>query len=149
MMGELAESKKLISRCLAIRETAYGPDHPLVAHTLHELAKLYLQSGQSEEAEELSNRAIEILGPDHPAAHLAELRRGERQQDLGRTFLGQIGEYRWTGSWVHEEVERTTLTLCGEATFNNGLWHPFLIKMVQEDGAWRMSAILPVPMYWR
>ena len=149
MKGELSDSKKLISRCLSLREATYGPRHPLVGHTLHELAKLYLEAGQNVEAEKLSSRAIEILGTDHPSAHLADLRRGERQQDRGRTFLGQISEYRWIGSWVRQEAERTILTICGEATFNNGLWNPFLIEMRQENGTWRMSSTLPLPMYWR
>jgi len=49
-----------------LRERAFGADHPSVGHTLHMLAKLYRQAGRREEADELANRAVEILGREHP-----------------------------------------------------------------------------------
>ncbi|MCH7921671.1 MAG: tetratricopeptide repeat protein [Nitrospinae bacterium] len=65
-----AKAESLYKRALAIREKALGPDHPLVAQSLNNLAALYLQKGKYTKAEPLFERALAIrekaLGPDHP-----------------------------------------------------------------------------------
>ena len=58
--GRYAEAEPLLQRALAIREKALGPDHPDVAEVLEHLAKLYDQTGRSEEAKKLSERARQI-----------------------------------------------------------------------------------------
>ena len=59
------------SRLLAIREKAFGPDHPAVASGLAGLAAVHVARGQYAQAEPLLKRALAIsektLGPDHPA----------------------------------------------------------------------------------
>jgi tetratricopeptide (TPR) repeat protein len=64
----LAES--LGKRAVAIRERAYGADHPDVAMSLNELAIVYYREGRYDEAELLQKRALAIrektLGADHP-----------------------------------------------------------------------------------
>ncbi len=59
-----------LMRALAIREKALGPDHPDTAQSLNNLAILYKNQGQYEQAEPLYQRALAIrektLGPDHP-----------------------------------------------------------------------------------
>lgn len=56
-------------RSLAIKEKAYGPDHPDVASRLYGLAKLYDAQGRYKEAEPLFLRSLAIYeqsyGPDH------------------------------------------------------------------------------------
>src|SRR5918911_1318810 len=68
--GRYAEAVPLIERSLAIRERAFGPDHPQVAASLNNLAELYLRVGDFVRAEPLYQRAlaiwVKVLGPDHP-----------------------------------------------------------------------------------
>ncbi len=55
---------------MAIREKAYGPDHPDVATSLNNLAGLYRTQARYAEAEPLYQRSLAIfekaLGPGHP-----------------------------------------------------------------------------------
>lgn len=147
LKGELAEAQRSLSRCLSLQDRAFGADHPSVGHTLHMLAKLYRQAGRQEEAKELSNRAMEILGPEHPAIVIAAYLSGNRERD--HTFFGQFSDYRWTGLRADLGAMPREMTLLGEATFNNGLWTPFEVRLVQDDGAWKVSGFLTRPMYWK
>ena len=56
-------------RSLAIQEKAVGPDHPDVARSLNNLARLYATQGRYADAEPLLKRSLAIqekaLGPDH------------------------------------------------------------------------------------
>ena len=55
---------------LAIRENALGPEHPLVAQSLNNLAGLYHDQAEYDDAEPLYKRALTIgkksLGSGHP-----------------------------------------------------------------------------------
>jgi tetratricopeptide (TPR) repeat protein len=58
-------------RCaVAISESSYGPDHPVVAILLNNLAGLLYATNRLSEAEPLCRRALAITessyGPDHP-----------------------------------------------------------------------------------
>jgi len=68
--GRYAEAEPLFKRALAIKEKAFGPDHPGVALGLSNLASLYNAQGRYGEAEPLHKRALAImekaLGPEHP-----------------------------------------------------------------------------------
>jgi eukaryotic-like serine/threonine-protein kinase len=86
-LGLLPESRALHAAALAEREKIYGPDHPLVAESLHNLASTLRLLDDTKAAEPLIQRAVTIqrrhLGPDHPETlkglnNLATLR-----QDLG------------------------------------------------------------------
>jgi hypothetical protein len=65
-------TEPLYMRSLAIRERSFGPDHPLVASSLNNLAHLYDDQGRYADAEPLYMRSLAIseksLGPDHPRA---------------------------------------------------------------------------------
>ena len=67
--GRYADAQALYERGLAIRERAFGPDHPLVATSLNGLASLYKEQGQDDKARPLYERALAIrehaLGPEH------------------------------------------------------------------------------------
>ncbi|MCL0084523.1 tetratricopeptide repeat protein, partial [Dehalococcoidia bacterium] len=69
-MGLYPSALPFCERALAIKERAFGPDHPEVATTLNNLAVLYQQQGKYDEALPLLQRALAIderaLGPDNP-----------------------------------------------------------------------------------
>jgi tetratricopeptide (TPR) repeat protein len=75
------EAEPILERALSIRERALGPEHPEVATSLNELARLYQNQGRYAEAESPLERALSIreraLGPEHPevATSLNELAR--------------------------------------------------------------------------
>jgi len=67
--GKYEEAEQLYKRCLEIRETKIGKNHPDVATSLNNLAELYRSQGKYEEAEPLYQRSLGIyekaLGKDH------------------------------------------------------------------------------------
>jgi len=72
-MGLYTQAEPLYARALAIWEQALGPEHPHVATSLNNLARLYDAQGAYAKAEPLYARALAIcekaLGPEHP--HMA------------------------------------------------------------------------------
>src|SRR5262245_112712 len=58
--GRYAEAEPRFQRALALREKALGPEHPLVATSLHNLAGLYRAQGRYAEAEPRFQRALII-----------------------------------------------------------------------------------------
>ena len=90
----------MIKRALAISEKALGPEHPVVAIRLNNLARLYEAQGRVSDAEPLYKRALtlreEALGLDHPdtkasRSNLQKLRQStDVPADVSRE--GQSGE---------------------------------------------------------
>jgi tetratricopeptide (TPR) repeat protein len=70
VQGRYAEAEALLKRALKIDEAKLGIDHPDVATSLSNLARLYAELGRYAEAEPLYQRSLKIretkLGPDHP-----------------------------------------------------------------------------------
>ncbi|MGS2641800.1 FxSxx-COOH system tetratricopeptide repeat protein [Streptosporangium sp. LJ11] len=70
VQGQHQRAHDLAQRALAIAEAAYGPDHPIVATLLGNLAVNFRALGQPGEAVLLEQRALAIAeaayGPDHP-----------------------------------------------------------------------------------
>jgi tetratricopeptide (TPR) repeat protein/transcriptional regulator with XRE-family HTH domain len=68
--AEYAQAEVLLRRGLAIRESLLGPDHPLTATSVANLARLTLDAGRYEEAVGLYRRALDVqeraLGRAHP-----------------------------------------------------------------------------------
>jgi tetratricopeptide (TPR) repeat protein len=58
--GKFSEAMPLAQRALAIWEKALGPDHPDVATSLNNLAKIYRRQGRYTDAEPLNRRALAI-----------------------------------------------------------------------------------------
>jgi hypothetical protein len=60
----------LFRRAIAIEEKSLGPDHPNVAMSLNNMARLLQATNRRAEAEPLMRRALAIgkksSGPDHP-----------------------------------------------------------------------------------
>ena len=68
--NRLTEAESLLRRALAIDEQSYGPDHPMVAIRLNNLAALLKATNRLTEAEPLYRLALAIdeqsYGPHHP-----------------------------------------------------------------------------------
>ena len=58
--GQYAEAEPLVRRALAIREKAFGLDHPEVATSLENLAALCRATNRGEEAETLVKQVARI-----------------------------------------------------------------------------------------
>jgi tetratricopeptide (TPR) repeat protein len=70
----LEEAEPLLMRALEIDESSNGPDHPIVAIELNNLALLHVETNRYSKAEPLYRRAIAIFeasyGLDHPSVAL-------------------------------------------------------------------------------
>ena len=68
--ARLAEAQPLAERALTIAQEAHGPDHPLVAARVGNLALILDHLGKPHQARPLAERALTIheaaCGPDHP-----------------------------------------------------------------------------------
>ena len=68
--GKFTAAESLYQRALKIHETSLGPEHPLTAGSLNNLALLYKAQGNYAAAEPLFQRAMVVLekalGPKHP-----------------------------------------------------------------------------------
>ena len=65
-----AQAMEVAQQALALAEQLYGPRHPAVAQSLHNIAGLHMNAGRYAEAEPLYRRSLAIreavLGPNHP-----------------------------------------------------------------------------------
>ena len=77
-----ADAEPFLKRALSTRESLFGPEHPDVANTLTQLARLYRSQGRYAQAERSCRRTLaireQVLGPEHPDTadtldHLAQL----------------------------------------------------------------------------
>ncbi len=86
--GRYAEAEPLQQRALALREHAFGPDHPDVAAGLNNLANLYHDQGRYAEAESLFQRALAInehaLDSGHPSIAISLSNLAMLYHDQGR-----------------------------------------------------------------
>ena len=86
--GRYADAEPLFKRSLAIREKALGPNHPDVATSLNNLARLYQDQGRYADAEPLyqaiAGHPEKSLGPDHPDVATSLNNLAELYQDQGR-----------------------------------------------------------------
>ena len=68
-LGQYDEAQPLLVQALAIRQKALGPEHPDVAQSLNNLARLHRAQGQYAKAEPLYHQSLAImkkaLGPEH------------------------------------------------------------------------------------
>ena len=116
-----AEAIPLAERVLAIREKTLGPNHPIVAMALNDLAVMYLFAGRSADAEPLYNRALAIFeklyGPNNPAV-AAELYsvgflyyHEGRYSDAEPLLKRSLAIWEKTLGPTHPEVAHTLATL--------------------------------------
>ncbi|TMS16188.1 Nephrocystin-3 [Larimichthys crocea] len=73
-LGLPSQAVAPLQRSLEIRETALDPDHPSVAHSLHQLAGVYVQWKKYGNAEQLYKQALEISENAYGAEHASVAR---------------------------------------------------------------------------
>jgi Tfp pilus assembly protein PilF len=85
--AQLKSARATQQRALAIKEAAYGPDHPEVAATLTNLGIVQRELGDLADARATQQRALAIFeaayGPDHPEAAITLTNLGNVQRELG------------------------------------------------------------------
>lgn len=68
--ADYRQARSLFRQALAMDETTFGPDHPMIAIRLSNLALVHKDLGEPEKARPLLERALtideEAFGPDHP-----------------------------------------------------------------------------------
>src|SRR5262249_48332810 len=86
--GKFAEAVPLAQRAVAIREKAFGPNHPNVGASSSNLAGLHGRRGRDADAEPLYKRVLAIVekarGPGHPDVAIALLNLAEIYRSQGR-----------------------------------------------------------------
>ena len=105
-----AEARELLRQALAIRERIYGPNHPLVASTLNELAVLAQQEGRFDDAEANFRRMIEIYRAAYDDHHYLI---GLAYSNLGG-LLTERKEFAEAEQALHEALRRYHDTLPAE-----------------------------------
>jgi tetratricopeptide (TPR) repeat protein len=104
-LTEYSEAKSFYERALLIRERTFGPEHPLTATSLHNLARLLRDQGQFSEAQELFERALaireKVCGRDHletaaTLTNLASLLQARGRLPLVRPLFERALEIRET-----------------------------------------------------
>jgi len=100
-VGMYFEATEIAKQALAVAVRKFGPEHPVVAKALNNLATLYFVLGRDADAEPLFNGAFAILkkalGPAHPAvaaaqSYLAELRIEQREWARAAVYLRRSPE---------------------------------------------------------
>ncbi|XP_060562366.1 nephrocystin-3-like [Ruditapes philippinarum] len=69
-LGQLNQALSALQRALEVRETALDPDHPIVAHSLHQLANLHAHWNKYPTAEALFKQALEIYQNAFTSEHV-------------------------------------------------------------------------------
>jgi tetratricopeptide (TPR) repeat protein len=158
------EAEAAIKQCLTARENVLGPDHPQVGQSLYQLARLYREHGRSADAMPILERALAVLGPNHPEVILAAIAAGDSEKAAGllgirnspgdsealaravrRTFFGQVTELQWGSS----RMNAGALLIDGAVTQGNGLWQPFSVRMAKENGEWKLVSISLLGPAWK
>ncbi len=85
-LGRLDEAGELNQKALKMTETALGPDHPLTANVLGNIAEIANVKGLHGEARRDAHKAVSILereyGSDHPSI-------GSALTTIGESFIGE------------------------------------------------------------
>lgn len=121
--GRYGEAEPLQQRALAIRERAFGCDHPEVAESLHNLANVHCVRGRYAEARGLHERALAIrermLGPDH--------------RDVARTLMGLATVCWYQGRYAEaQQLGERALTIRERAL---GPDHPEVARSLNDIGS--------------
>jgi tetratricopeptide (TPR) repeat protein/CHAT domain-containing protein len=85
--GKYQDAVPIAEQILAYTENAFGPEDPLTAYSLTNLASLYTAMGEYAKAEPLYQRALQIrekaLGPEHADTAVSLSNLGELYYELG------------------------------------------------------------------
>lgn len=120
-LGLYTEAQPLLRQALEIRQTRYEERHPLVAHSLNNLALSLQEQGNFSESETLFRKALQIQRDHYGAVHediavslfnLAEVRRMQGDFDQAEQLLLESHEmYRTLYGEQHKGVAETIHTL--------------------------------------
>ena len=119
-----SEAEALFRSALALRERAFGPDHPVVAITLNGLAAAYAARGALAEAEGVLRRALSALNDD-PSA----------QRELSVTLSALARLYFRQGDY--ERAEPLLLQLLSVKQQELGREHPEVAAVLMSLAALR------------
>lgn len=120
-LGLYTEAQPLLRQALEIRQSRYEENHPLVAHSLNNLALNLQEQGDFSAAEALFHKALQIQRDHYGAAHediavslfnLAEIRRMRGDFEQAEQLLLKSHEmYRTLYGEQHKGVAETLHTL--------------------------------------
>lgn len=118
MRGDLDAAEPPLREALAVRRRIYGPDHPKVALTMHNLANLLLDKGDLDAAEPLIREALatrlRLLAADHIAV--------VKSRGVLAAVLRKRGELDAAEPLLRENVERFRESLtAGHPSFGYAL----------------------------
>ena len=112
------QATALYRQALDAAEVAVGPEHPMVATMLANLATQYLNRGESETARPLVARSIDLherrYGADHPntataLTNVVELAQRDGRFDVARATLERMLAIRFASFGVEDDRTRSTL----------------------------------------
>lgn len=97
-LGDVAESERMLTRALEIRERTLGPEHAETAVLLNALARVHFKKGDFPQADRLLLRLLKIrqqLGAEHPEvanvlASLATLRQSLGKYDAAEQLWRRV-----------------------------------------------------------
>ncbi len=102
-LGDLTAARSLRERALAMAEQSLGPDHPMVAIQLNDLANTLFLQGEYAAARPLYSRALAVyeqrLGRDHTGATTAVYNLALLNASLGDFAEASRLQRRAIGSW--------------------------------------------------
>ncbi|MDQ6827681.1 MAG: tetratricopeptide repeat protein [Gemmatimonadota bacterium] len=99
LRGDFSRANELLSQALALREREFGPKHPLVLQSVHDLANMWIARGELARAEPFLRRSLELvessLGSDHPSvpvflSNLAQLQLKRGALSLAAPLLTRL-----------------------------------------------------------
>ncbi len=90
-LRDFPTATKLHRTAESIRREKLGPDHPLVGHSLYNLAVIYLDTSRLDLAEQCLGQALEIFRKQYPQGHPVAW---EIQHKLATTWMlqGKVGQ---------------------------------------------------------
>ena len=91
--GDYAKAEPLLQQALEIRKQTLGDKHPDYAHSLYDLARLYVASGQYDKAVPPARQALQIMR-EH--MELTSIVQSERQQEAMR-----LDVWTYLDSYLH------------------------------------------------
>ena len=109
-LGDYANARDVLERAVAIKERAYGRDHPTVALTLTKLGNAYGQLGDHAKAQDMLERALAIFerayGRDHPSVAFPLANLGNLCLAYGVESATQVAKAREYFDRAHAIFER-------------------------------------------
>ncbi len=92
--GPAVAAEPVCAQTLALKQRAFGPEHPALAATLTQMANIRLAAGDTDASVALSRQTldltIKVLGPDHADVGVGHLNLGADLRAIGRFDEAEI-----------------------------------------------------------